>query len=72
MQGEKMSIYVPGITKEQEVKLENRIAEFERDHEADLVHGGPGYVPHIQNRDFVIAWVINAVLAVYYFWAILS
>ena len=72
MQGERMPIYVPGITEEQKLNLETRISDFERDHENDLIHGGPGYVPHIEKSDFIIAWVINAILAVYYFWAILS
>lgn len=72
MKAERMPVFVPGITTVQEIELEQRILDFEEKHEQDLVHGGPGYVPRIHNRDFIIAWAINIVIGVYYFWAILS
>lgn len=71
-ESKRLPVYVSGITPEQQTELEKRISEFERDHEQDLILGGPGYVPKIHNSDFIIAWVINIVIGVYYFWAILS
>ena len=68
----RLPVCVPGITDEQEVELERRISEFEKEHEDDLIHGRGGYVPVIKNSDFIIAWVITLAIGVYYFWAILS
>lgn len=67
-----MPINFPGITKEMEEELEARLEDFEKNHEDDVVHGGPGYVPKIRNMDFIIAWGINIVLGIYWLWAILS
>jgi hypothetical protein len=60
---DKMPVYVPGITAEMAQELEDRITEFENLHEADVIRGGAGWVPAIKKRDFIIAIVVNAVIA---------
>jgi hypothetical protein len=72
MKRERMPINFPGITKEMEQELEARLKYFEANHEDDVIHGGPGYVPKIRNIDFIVAWGINLVLGIYWLWAVMS
>jgi len=68
----KLPVYMPGLDEKLTVEVEERITEFERDCEQDVIHGGNGYVDRIQKKDYVIALVINGVLGIYWLWSILS
>lgn len=69
---EKLSVHMPGLDSNLLAEVEERIEEFERDHEQDVIHGGNGYVDRIQKNDYFIALAINAVLGIYWVWSILS
>lgn len=71
MEGTRMAINYPGLTKEMQAELEIRLQEFEKDHLDDVIHGGPGYVPKIRKVDFAIAWSINIAIGIWYIAAVL-
>jgi hypothetical protein len=68
----KMSLYMPGLDEKLLAEVEERVSEFERDHEQDVIHGGKGYVDRIRAKDYTIALVINGILGIYWLWSILS
>ena len=68
----KLPIHMPGLDAKLLAEVEERVEEFERDHEQDVIHGRAGYVDRIHARDYVIAVVINAVLGIYWLWSILT
>lgn len=68
----KMPVCLPGLNETLLAEVEERVSEFEREHEQDVIHGGPGYVDRIRSIDYIIVIAINAILGIYYFWAILS
>lgn len=68
----KLPVYMPGLDAKLSAEVEERIAEFERDHEQDVIHGGDGYVERIRGKDYAIALIINGVLGIYWLWSILS
>lgn len=68
----KMSLHMPGLDEKLLAEVEERISEFERDHEQDVICGGNGYVKRIQTKDYVIAAAINIILGIYWLWSILS
>lgn len=68
----KMSLYMPGLDEKLLAEVEERVSEFERDHEQDVIHGGKGYVDRIKAKDYVIAVVINGILGIYWLWSVLS
>jgi hypothetical protein len=67
-----LPVYMPGLDEKLLAEVEERVSEFERDHEQDVIHGRNGYVDRIQTKDYVIAIVINAVLGIYWLWSILT
>lgn len=69
---EKMPVFIPGLDPKTAAEIEERISEFERDHEQDVIHGGDGYVPRIQKKDYIIAGSINLVLGIYWLWSIMN
>jgi len=69
---ERLPLNMPGLDSQLLAEAEERIEEFERDHEQDVIHGGNGYVDRIQKKDYVIAIAINAVLGIYWVWSLLT
>jgi hypothetical protein len=63
------SVRLPGVTDELARDIAQRIEEFERDHQDDVLRDGPGWVPRIRRVDYVIAFAVNAVILV---WLILA
>lgn len=68
----KLEVDVPGISPEMKEQLEDLITEFEENHLDDVLNGGAGFVPRLRKIDIVIAVTINALIAIYYAWALLS
>ena len=68
---EKLPVDVGGLTPEMTAELEQRIADFERDHEPTASKGGEGYVPLIRKGDFIFAGTINAIIVIYMIIAVL-
>jgi len=67
-----LPLYMPGVDATLLAEVEERVSEFERDHEQDVLRGGNGYVDRIQKKDYVIAIAINAVLGIYWLWSVLT
>lgn len=67
-----LPLHMPGLDAKLLAEVEERIEEFERDHEQDVIRGGNGYVERIRKKDYVIAIAINAVLGVYWLWSIMT
>ena len=63
------NINLPGLGDELRNSVEERVSEFEREHEPDLLKGSSGWVPNIRKVDYAIAILINAVIA---FWLIIA
>lgn len=72
MNNQPMPVYMPGLDEKLLAQVEERVAEFERDHEQDVVRGGNGYVDRIHEKDYLIAIAINAVLGIYWVWSLLQ
>lgn len=68
---EKLPVDVSGLTPEMKEELEERIVEFEQEHEATARVGDEGYVPKIRKGDFLFAGVINIIIVVYMIVAVL-
>lgn len=62
---EKLPVDVGGLTPEMTQELEERIAEFEANCEAEASQGGAGYVPKIRKADIIGAGIINLAITVY-------
>ena len=58
-----------GLSEDLRDSIEERVNEFEREHEEHLIYGGPGWVPRIRRFDYAIAVVINVALAI---WLVLT
>lgn len=58
-------ISVPGVPQELLDEIEARIEEFEREHEPDVLQGGPGWVSRIRGRDYLLGGVVSAGLVVW-------
>lgn len=56
---------LPGADARLSAEIGQRIDEFERDHEADVLRDGPGWVPRIRRVDYVIAIGINALIVIW-------
>jgi hypothetical protein len=69
---EKMPLYMPGLDAKLLAEVEDRVEEFEREHEQDVLNGGNGYVDRIQPKDYMIAIAINAILGIYWVWSLVS
>lgn len=71
---ERMAAYPPkefaGLTEEFREEIAERVAEFEKVHEAEVRRGGPGWVPRIKMRDYMIAGLVNLVLLVWLLFAL--
>ncbi|MCQ4635379.1 hypothetical protein NE619_01440 [Anaerovorax odorimutans] len=68
---EQLPIDIKGITPEMRQELEERISDFEREHEPETSRGGEGYVPKIRKVDYIFAGVINGLILLYYIVAVL-
>lgn len=60
-----MKNHISGLSKEFTKDLEERVSEFEREHENDLSHGGSGWVPRIRGIDYLIAICLNAIITIW-------
>lgn len=69
---ERLPVNMPGLDAVLLADVEERIEEFERDHERDVIHGGNGYVERIQSKDYAIAIAINVVLGIYWVWSLMA
>jgi hypothetical protein len=58
-------ITMPGIPDDLRSDIEQRVHEFEQQHQHDLLRDGPGWVPRIRAIDYAIAIVVNAVFVVW-------
>ncbi|HWP93397.1 MAG TPA: hypothetical protein VNN20_14480 [Thermodesulfobacteriota bacterium] len=59
------NVNLPGLGEELRNSVEERVSEFEHEHEPDLLRGSSGWVPHIRKLDYAIAILINAVIALW-------
>lgn len=59
---QRLPVDLPGLDEDLRREVEERIEEFERDHEGDVLADGPGWVPRVTGRDYVIALAVNAVV----------
>ena len=59
------NINLPGLGEELRNSVEERVSEFEHEHEPGLLKGSSGCVPHIRKLDYAIAILINAVIALW-------
>jgi hypothetical protein len=48
-----------------ERELERRIVEFEENHQADVLRGGPGWVPRIRGRDYLLGVAVNLLITIW-------
>lgn len=62
-------VHVGDLDPELAQAIEERISEFERKHEPDVLRDGPGWVPRIRKIDYVIALAINAAIII---WLVIS
>ena len=62
-------VYIGGLDAELAQAIEERVSEFERKHEPDVLREGPGWVPRIRKIDYVIALAINAAIII---WLVIS
>lgn len=67
-----LPVDVPGIEPSTADNLEQRISEFEEKHLDDVISGGNGWVPKIKKFDIIVAVSVNAIIAIYWLWAVLS
>jgi len=58
-------VALPGLTDEVRAEIEERITEFEEQHEADVLRGGPGWVPRVLGRDYAVAVAVNALFVIW-------
>jgi len=56
-----------GLSADLKHSIEDRVNEFEQEHEDVLINGGPGWVPRIHKFDYAIAIVISASLTLWLF-----
>ena len=59
------NINLPGLGEELRNSVEERVSEFEHEHEPGLLKSSSGWVPHIRKLDYAIAILINAVIALW-------
>ncbi|WP_052668553.1 hypothetical protein [Nitriliruptor alkaliphilus] len=55
----------PRATPELTAAIEEIVTEFEQEHEANVMQGGPGWVPRLRRSDIVIASVVNLALVLW-------
>lgn len=65
MGSRELRVDLPGADAQLTEEIEQRIAEFEREHEPDVLRDGPGWVPKIRRVDYVIAVAVNAVIVIW-------
>lgn len=68
----KLEVDVPGLSSEMSNQLEELITEFEENHMDDVLKGGNGFVPRLRKLDIVIGVTVNAIILIYYVWALVS
>jgi hypothetical protein len=54
-----------GLNRDIAQSIEERVSEFEVNHERDLVKGGCGWVPRIRKVDYIIALAINGAITLW-------
>ncbi|MFA9431388.1 hypothetical protein [Egicoccus sp. AB-alg2] len=52
-------VNLPGIAEDLRQDIEERVAQFELQHQADVLRDGPGWVPRIRGIDYAIAFGVN-------------
>lgn len=58
-------VTLPGLDEELRADIEARIAEFEAEHQSDVIAGGPGWVPRLKASDYLWAVVVNVAIIVW-------
>lgn len=58
----RLPVDLPGVDAAMAADIEERISDFEGNHEADVLSGGPGWVPRVTGRDYAIAIAVNALI----------
>ncbi len=61
----KRNINLNGIDEELKHLVEERVSEFERFHEPDLLRGSSGWIPEIRKLDYAIAFFINLAITLW-------
>lgn len=56
---------LPGLDDALRRDLDERLREFEAEHQQDVMRGGPGWVPRIRSVDYAIAIAVNAAIIVW-------
>lgn len=65
MSGSKLTVELPGLSKEMVEEIEIRIREFEDKHLLSVLRGGDGWVPKIRTVDYIIALIINVICIIW-------
>jgi hypothetical protein len=65
MAGQREPVMLPGIGEDLRADIEQRVTEFERDHQAEVFAGGPGWVPRVRAADYAVAIIVNLAIAVW-------
>jgi hypothetical protein len=58
-------VSLPGIPESLLADIEQRVQDFEREHQSDVLRDGAGWVPRVRRFDYAIAVAANAVLVVW-------
>lgn len=66
---ERYQVNIRGITPELKKELEDRIQEFEAEHEWDALHGGNGWVKRIASWDI---WVMIGLDVIFVIWWLMA
>ncbi len=71
LSAKQLPIDIKGLTPEMQQKLEQRICDFEKEHESEVSQGGAGYIPKITKKDYILAVLVNGIILIYYIVAVL-
>jgi hypothetical protein len=63
--GVERKVHIDGLDIELTQTIEERVSQFERKHEPDVLCNGPGWVPRIRKIDYAIAIGINAAIVLW-------
>lgn len=58
-------VSLPGLDEDLRADIETRIAEFEAEHQASVIAGGPGWVPRLRRSDYIAAVAVNLLIIVW-------
>lgn len=54
-----------GIPQDLRDDIEDRVIEFEREHQAEVLTGGAGWVPRVRALDYGIAVAVNVLIVIW-------